>query len=178
MYSLILHGKRLVQLQKCPSLRFLVQNPFAFSNSFSSATDLSLKDVRKGKTFTVSYLVDSLGLTTKLAESISRKVSFEEKRNPDSVLSLFRNHGFTDSQISSIITDYPLLLIADAEKSIGPKLRFLQSREGVSSSELTEILSKVPKIFGIKKDKAISIYYDFVKEIIEADKSNNYEKVL
>ncbi|KFK40597.1 hypothetical protein AALP_AA2G016300 [Arabis alpina] len=175
MYSLILHGRRLLELQKCRNFRFVV-NPSAFSNFFSSAADLSLKDGRKGKTFTVSYLVDSLGLTTKLAESILKKVSFENKGNPDSVLKLLRSHGFTDSQISSIITAYPRLLVADAEKSVGPKLKFLQSR-GASSSELTEILSKVPKIFGIKKDKAISVYYDFVKEIIEADKSNNYEKV-
>ncbi|KFK40631.1 hypothetical protein AALP_AA2G021700 [Arabis alpina] len=175
MYSLILHGRRLVELQKWRNLRFVV-NVSAFSNSFSSATDLTLKDVRKGQTFTVSYLVASLGLTTKLAESISRKVSLENKGNPDSVLNLLRSHGFTDSQISSIITDYPLLLVLDAEKSIGPKLKFLQSR-GASSSELTEILTKVPKIFGIKKEKAISVYYDFVKEIIVSDKSSKFEKL-
>ncbi|KFK38145.1 hypothetical protein AALP_AA3G075200 [Arabis alpina] len=177
MYSLLLHGK----LQKWRHLRVSLQNASAFSNPFSSATatvtaDASLKHGRKGKNFTVSYLVDSLGLTTKLAESISRKVSLENKGNPDSVLNLLRTYRFTDSQISSIITDYPLLLTLDAERSLTPKLQFLQSR-GASSSELTEILTKVPKIFGIKKDKAISIYYDFVKEIIVADKSSKFEKL-
>ncbi|CAA7029827.1 unnamed protein product [Microthlaspi erraticum] len=177
MYSLILHGRRLVlELQKCRLLRFGVenQNPFfAFSNSFSSAA-VTVEDGRKGQNFTVSYLVDSLGLTTKLAASISRKVCFEDKVNPDSVLSLFRSHGFTDSQISSIITDYPRLLIADAEKSLAPKLQFLQSR-GASSSELTEIVSTVPKMLRMKDEKAISVYYDFVKEIVEADKSSKFE---
>ncbi|CAA7029826.1 unnamed protein product [Microthlaspi erraticum] len=178
MYSLILHGRRLIELQKVPHLRFAAQNQnpfFAFPNSFSSAADVSpLQDGRKGHNFTVSYLVDSLGLTTKLAASISRKVSFESKANPDSVLSLLRSHGFTDSQISDIVTDYPLLLTSDAEKSLAPKLQFLQSR-GASTSELTEILTKVPKILRIKKDKAISRYYDFAKEIIEADKSSKLE---
>ncbi|ESQ29212.1 hypothetical protein EUTSA_v10023467mg, partial [Eutrema salsugineum] len=102
--------------------------------------------------------------------------SSESKGNPVSVLNLLRSYGFTDSQISDIITDYPPLLMLDAEKTIGPKLQFLQSR-GASSSELTEILSKVPKILGIKKDKAFSVYYDFVKEVIEADKSSKFKKL-
>ncbi|KFK40627.1 hypothetical protein AALP_AA2G020700 [Arabis alpina] len=175
MYSLILHGRRLLELQKCRNFRFSlnpIQNASAFANSFSSV--VSSQDDKKGQTFTVSYLVASLGFTTKLAQSISRKVSFQDKGNPDSVLSLLRSHGFTDSQISSVITNYPTLLILDAEKSLGPKLQFLLSR-GASSSELTEILSKVPKILG--KDTAISVYYDFVKEVIEADKSSEFQKL-
>ncbi|XP_010430249.1 PREDICTED: transcription termination factor MTERF4, chloroplastic-like [Camelina sativa] len=167
MYSLILHGRRLVELRQ---LRVTVQKPFAFFSS-ASAGDLGPRVGRKGKNFTVSYLVDSLGLTTKLAESISKKVSFEDKSNPDSVLNLLRVYGFTDSQISSIITDYPRLFMAYAEKTLAPKLQFLQSR-GASSSELTEIVSTVPKILGKKGDQTISRYYDFVKVIIEADKSS------
>ncbi|CAA7014166.1 unnamed protein product [Microthlaspi erraticum] len=180
MYTLILHGRNSLKLQNLRNLRFAAQNQnpfFAFSNSFSSAADVSpFEDGRKGQNFTVSYLVDSLGLTTKLAESISRKVSFESKANPDSILSLLRSHGFTDSQISDIVTDYPLLLTSDAEKSLAPKLKFLQSR-GASSSELTEIVSKVPKILGKRVGRSISVYYDFVKDIVEADKSSReYEK--
>ncbi|XP_019085277.1 PREDICTED: transcription termination factor MTERF2, chloroplastic-like [Camelina sativa] len=181
MCSMILHGRRLVQLQKWPNFSVSVQKSTPLSNSFSSSASaasdvVSLQDGRKGKNFTVSYLVGSLGLTTKVAESISSKVSFEDKVNPDSVLSLLRSYGFTKSQISSIITVYPRLLILDAEKSVAPKLQSLQSR-GASSSELTEIVSKVPKILGKRGHKAISVYYDFVKDVIEADKSSNYEKL-
>ncbi|ESQ29225.1 hypothetical protein EUTSA_v10023911mg, partial [Eutrema salsugineum] len=74
------------------------------------------RDDRKEKTFTVSYLVESLG-----------------KGNPGSVLSLLKSYVLT--------------------------------------SELTEIVSKVPKILGIKKEKAFCVYYDFIKEIVEADNS-------
>ncbi|CAH8349722.1 unnamed protein product [Eruca vesicaria subsp. sativa] len=75
---------------------------------------------------------------------------------------------------STIITVYPqVLIIAD---SFGPKLQFLKSR-GASASELTKVLSKVPKILGSKKDKALSTYYDFVKDIIEADKSYKFKKL-
>ncbi|CDY12950.1 BnaA09g13240D [Brassica napus] len=155
MYSLILRGRR--RLQKC-RLSLNV-------TSFSSAA-------RKGQNFTVSYLVDSLGFTPKLAESISKKVSFNNKCNPDSVLNLLRTHGFTDSQISTIITDYPLLLTLDADKSLAPKLQALQSKVS-SPSELTETISKVPKI--LSKDRSLSVYYGFVKEVMEADKSSKVE---
>ncbi|CAA7029786.1 unnamed protein product [Microthlaspi erraticum] len=115
MYSLIHHGRRLLDFQKCRNLIIssvnLFPNDSAFSDSFFST---SAGDGRKGQNFTVSYLIDSLGFTTKLAEPISKKVTFDEKRNPDSVLSLLTSHGFTDSQISDIITDYPQLLIEDA----------------------------------------------------------------
>ncbi|CAA7059475.1 unnamed protein product, partial [Microthlaspi erraticum] len=174
MGSLILHGRRFCELQKLCILRFAV-NPFQNASAFSSSSSSSARDGKKGQNFTVSYLVDSLGLTTKLAQSISRRVSFEDKRSPDSVLSLLKSHGFTDSQICDIVTIYPQLLIADAEKSLGPKLLFLQSRGGATTFELTEIVSVFPKILGIKKDKAISRYYDFAKEIIEADKSSKFE---
>ncbi|CDY19514.1 BnaC09g13890D [Brassica napus] len=150
MYSLILHVKRSnTELEK------LV---------FSSATTLS----RKGQNFTVStYLIESLGFTTKLAESISKKVSFEDQGiNPDSVLTLFRSYGFTESQISTIITDYPKLLLLDAENSLAPKLKFLHSMKGASTSEFTEIVSTVPKLLGKRGDKTLSVYYDFVRDVI------------
>lgn len=174
MFSLILHGRRSIELQLCRNsinLLNLLRNASAFSSDVSS-----LQGGRKGKTFTVSYLVHSLGLTRKLSETISTKVNLEDKGNPDSVLSLLRSHGFTDSQLSSIVTNYPRLLTADAEGSLSPKLKFLKSR-GASSSELSETLSKVPRILGVKKEKSISVYYDFVRDVIEADKSSKYVKL-
>ncbi|CAN6924710.1 unnamed protein product [Brassica oleracea] len=166
MYSLTLHGRSLIAspLQKWRSFSVSVTH---FQNT-STSVDVSPRDGPKGKNFTVSYLVGSLGLATKLAESISRRVSFEDRGNPDSVLSLFRSHGFTDSQISTIITDHPRLLLLDAEKSLAPKLNSLQSR----GAELTEIVSKVPKILDKRQGRSINLYYDLVKDIVEADKSS------
>ncbi|KAG2294002.1 hypothetical protein Bca52824_040671 [Brassica carinata] len=147
MFSLIIRGRKPLELHKWLNFRVSL-NPSAFS----SAGDVSLQDTQKGNSFTVSYLVESLGFTTKLAESIW---TTDKGCNLVSVLALLRSHGFTDSHISTIIKTYPRLLLQDAESSLAPKLRFLTSR-GASTSELTEILTKVPKILGIKKDKALS----------------------
>lgn len=162
-------------------MNLLLQNSSAFTESFSSvvattATDLSLEDERKRKTFTVSYLIDSLGLTTKLAESISMKANFDEKSNPDSVLKLLRSYGFKDSQISSIIATYPRFLVESPEKSLRAKLHFLKLN-GASRSELTEIVSRVPKILGKRGGKWITHYYDYVKEILQdQDKSSTTKR--
>ncbi|ESQ31940.1 hypothetical protein EUTSA_v10004187mg [Eutrema salsugineum] len=173
MFSLILHGRRSRELHrwrnlKAPVLNLLLQNASAFAYSFSSVTaaDLSPEDERKRKSFTVSYLVDSLGLTTKLAESISVKASFEEKGNPDSVLKLLRSYGFTDLQISSIIATYPRFLIENPENTLRAKLHLLKLN-GASSSELTEIVTKVPKILGGRGHFSTTGYFDYVKEVLQ-----------
>ncbi|CAH8389872.1 unnamed protein product [Eruca vesicaria subsp. sativa] len=168
---MILHGRNLAQLQKWRSFSVSVTILLNASNSFSSVADVRPpRDVSKGTSFTISYLIDSLGFSTKLAESISKRVSFEDKGNPDSVLSLFKSHGFTDSQISTIITDYPRLLLLDAEKSLAPKLNSLQSRGGGrGGASVSEIVSNVPKILGKRQGRSINLYYDVVKDIVEAD---------
>ncbi|XP_024016818.1 uncharacterized protein LOC112090233 [Eutrema salsugineum] len=136
MYSLILHGKSSVELQKWRNLRIAVQNVFsAFSNSFSSASataHMSLpQDGPKEKIF------------TKLADSISRiQIPSEGKEDPDSVLSLLRRHGFTDSQIADIVTKCSLLLITDAERSTGPKLRLLYS---IGAGSISELIVSLPQ---------------------------------
>ncbi|CAH8256163.1 unnamed protein product [Arabidopsis lyrata] len=173
MKSLII--RRFVGLQKWRNLRVSLQNGSSFSNSFSSASDadVSLRDGLKGNKFKASCLVDSLGLASNRTTSVSSEVSFTDKVNPDSeILNLFRSYGFTDSQISNIIRTYPRLLIADSQKSLGFKLKFLQSR-GASSSELTEIVSSLPKILRKRGHKTLSLFYDFVKEIIQVDKKRN-----
>ncbi|CAN8245180.1 unnamed protein product [Cochlearia groenlandica] len=187
MNSLILHRRNSLKLHDLRASLNLLQ--IIFTSAFSSAIDshISTKDVRKSKPFdTVSYLVESLSLSPKIAESISKKVTFDDKHNPDSVLSLLRSHGFTDSQISTVITTYPGCLNLNAEESIGPKLEFLKSR-GASSTEIAEVVSTVPKILSKKGDKTISVYYDYIKDIVaesdddddddDDDKCCNYEEM-
>ncbi|KAG2240184.1 hypothetical protein Bca52824_090945 [Brassica carinata] len=176
MFSLILNVRRSSRdlhqwrnsISPLSNLLLLQNPPPPLANPFSSATasDPTPEDERKRKTFTVSYLVNSLGLTPKLAESISSKASFDERRNPDSVLKLLRSYGFTDSQISTIIATYPRFLVENPEKTLRAKLHFLKLN-GASSSEITEIVSKVPKILGRRGHVSITGYFDYVKEILQ-----------
>lgn len=77
---LIIKCERSPGLQKLCSMSLSLKLVFsAYSKHFSSATTMS----RKSQNFTVFYLVNSLDLTTKLAETISKKVIFEDKDNPE-----------------------------------------------------------------------------------------------
>ncbi|RID59383.1 hypothetical protein BRARA_F02617 [Brassica rapa] len=174
MFSFILNARRSRELHQWRNLTSPLSNlllpqtspPFATSFSTATASDPTPEDEKKRKTFTVHYLINSLGLTPKLAESISSKASFDSKQNPDSVLKLLRSYGFADPQISTIIATYPRFLVENPEKTLRAKLHFLKLN-GASSSEITEIVSKVPKILGKKGHVSITGYFDYVKEILQ-----------
>ncbi|AEE33385.1 Mitochondrial transcription termination factor family protein [Arabidopsis thaliana] len=153
MYSLILLGKR-----------------------STDADDVIPRDAQKEPKLTVSYLVDSVGIPIKFAESILKEVSSKDKCNPNSVLNLLRSYDFTDSQISSIITTDPELLMEDAENSLCPKLKFLESRE-ILSSRLNDIVTRVPKILRMEEEKSMITYYDFVKTITLTSSRSDFYKV-
>ncbi|CAH2048031.1 unnamed protein product [Thlaspi arvense] len=151
MFSLILHGRRssIIDSQKCRNLGILV-NLLQNSNPFSSATAATLRprDDRKGNTFTVSYLVDSLGLATKLAESISTKISFEDKGVPQELL--------------------PLLLSSSCGLPVFGKDKFEESLKKVVEMGFDPKNSKFVK--------ALRIVYALKKETIE-EKVNVYKRL-
>ncbi|XP_043694586.1 uncharacterized protein LOC122645338 [Telopea speciosissima] len=135
-----------------------LQNP-------SSLKYISSKASRNQNPFVVSYLISSCGLSPAAALSASKKVGFESSDGPDSVLTLFRNHGFTDAQISSLIRKCPLLLVSRPTKTLLPKLEFLHSL-GVSSPIITKILGKDSKfLFHSLENKTIPAF-NFWKSLV------------
>ncbi|GFZ08983.1 mitochondrial transcription termination factor family protein [Actinidia rufa] len=71
---------------------------------------------------------------------MSKYVKFESPDKPDSVLAFFKYHGFTQTQISTIIRNHPSLLLCDPEKTLLPKLEFFKSK-GISITDVTRIVT-------------------------------------
>ncbi|XP_043697231.1 transcription termination factor MTERF15, mitochondrial-like [Telopea speciosissima] len=140
------------------SLLGFLQNP-------SSLKYISSKASRNQNPFVVSYLISSCGLSPAAALSASKKVGFESSDGPDSVLTLFRNHGFTDAQISSLIRKCPLLLVSSPTKTLLPKLEFLHSL-GVSSPIITKILCKDSKFLFRSLENKIIPAFNFWKSLV------------
>ncbi|XP_077247620.1 transcription termination factor MTERF15, mitochondrial-like [Tasmannia lanceolata] len=115
---------------------YFLQNPFLKSIS-------TLSNPNNQPSFTVSYLVNSFGLSLAAALSVAKKVSIETIEKPNSVLSLFQNHDFDKIFISNLITKCPSLLLADPDKNLKPKLDFL-SDLGLSGTNLEKILCSYP----------------------------------
>ncbi|XVF38681.1 hypothetical protein REPUB_Repub20aG0122900 [Reevesia pubescens] len=78
--------------------------------------------------FTVSYLINSCGLSPEYALSISKRVQFGTPEKPDSVISFLKKHGFSQPQIINLLERRPKLFSADVEKNLAPKFEFFYSK--------------------------------------------------
>ncbi|KAK1318226.1 hypothetical protein QJS10_CPB04g00605 [Acorus calamus] len=122
----------------------------------------------KASDFTVSYLVNSCGLSMDSALRVSKGFQLKTTENPDSVLSFFKNHGFTNTQIAKMIFVRPRLLSSNPDKTLKPKMDFLRD-VGFSTPDLISVLSKNPSIWTSSLDNQIVPAYSFLKGILGTD---------
>ncbi|XP_043714908.1 uncharacterized protein LOC122663289 [Telopea speciosissima] len=133
-------------------------------------TEAVLSSEEPSNPFVVSYLIRSCGLSPAAAVSASKKVGFESSDRPDSVITLFRNQGFTDAQISSLVGKCPSLLVSSPTKTLLPKLEFFYSL-GVSSPNLAKILCKDPRVLLNSLENKIIPSFNFLKSIVGTEKN-------
>ncbi|CAA0843359.1 Unknown protein [Striga hermonthica] len=69
--------------------------------------------------------------------------------NFDSVLSFFKQTGFTNSHLEKMLISRPRLLAADLEKIIKPKIQVFQDF-GFPSDDIAAIISKEPRILQVR----------------------------
>ncbi|KAM3755469.1 hypothetical protein ACB098_02G041900 [Castanea mollissima] len=115
--------------------------------------------------FTVSYLINSCGFSPEAALSASKYVNFENPHKADLVISFFKHHGFSQTQISSIIRRHPTLLLSNPQKTLLPKLEFFQSK-GCTSSDIVMILTRNPHLLKRSLKNKIIPSFDFFKNLL------------
>ena len=118
--------------------------------------------------FTVSYLINTCGFSREGAISASKHVNFETPDKADLVISFFKNHGFSQTQISSIVRRYPPLLLSNPQKTLLPKLEFFQSK-GFTSSDIVMILTRNPHLLKRSLKNQIIPSFDFFKNLLGTD---------
>ncbi|GFQ03346.1 hypothetical protein PHJA_002478400 [Phtheirospermum japonicum] len=121
------------------------------------------------KSFTVSYLINSCGLSSNDAVSASKKVCFKSPEKPDAVLDLLRNYGFTNADISRIVATMPNVLLSSPNKTLLPRLQFLQSI-GVPLPVLAHNLSVCPSILRRNLKTFLFPLYNYLKNLLRSDK--------
>ncbi|CAH2036659.1 unnamed protein product [Thlaspi arvense] len=147
-------------------LRFLVSIRTLLSSvSQVKSEDLLDKQNPCLKSFTVSYLVNSCGLSLESAKSNSRFVKLVSPKRPDSVLALFKSHGFSSDQITSVIRSFPRVLSLSPEDIILPKLMFFDSI-GFSASDTAKLISSCPTTLSYSLSKRLIPCYDSLKSIL------------
>ncbi|KAK7363598.1 hypothetical protein VNO77_05746 [Canavalia gladiata] len=117
---------------------------------------------------TVSYLVNNCGFSQDSALKASRRLRLHNPQKSDSVLSFFRNHGFPDSQIHSIVKREVQILLLDPDKVLFPKIEFLRSK-GVSTSDIVRAVSTNPRFLTRSLENHIIPSYELVKGFLQSD---------
>ncbi|XP_022758056.1 transcription termination factor MTERF8, chloroplastic-like [Durio zibethinus] len=131
----------------------------------TSVKPITWKTTAKQHTFTVTYLINSCGLSSESAISASEKVHFQSPEKPDLVLALLRNYGFSRTQISNLIRKRPVLLVANPENILLPKLEFFLSM-GLSRSDLARTLSSDPTLLTRSLENQIVPTYKYLKSVL------------
>ncbi|XP_077247610.1 transcription termination factor MTERF15, mitochondrial-like [Tasmannia lanceolata] len=140
---------------------YFVENPCLKSISHISNTT-------NQQSFTVSYLINSCGLSEAAALSAATKVQFNTTEKPDSALAFFQNHGFTKSHITHLITKYPLFLLANPDKTLKPKFEFFYSF-GFTGMDLAKLFTSDPALLHRSLNNQIIPSFNFIKSILHTN---------
>ncbi|XP_057767958.1 transcription termination factor MTERF9, chloroplastic-like [Salvia miltiorrhiza] len=146
------------------ALRFLAH--FSWVNSYSTS-DGGGGDAG-GQSLTISYLVGACGLPEKAAVSASKSLCIKSRENPAAVLELLKDYGFTDSQISRIVSRWPRVLQCSPDKTLMPKLEFFRSI-GVPDCIAAQRLSVFPRILQRSLRNHLIPSYNYLKVWVRSE---------
>ncbi|KEH28557.1 putative transcription regulator mTERF family [Medicago truncatula] len=137
-------------------------------NTFSLFSVVCNTDQHKGDTFTLLSLINSCGLSPEKALKLSTRLQLINPNGPNAVIQLFRSYGFSDSQLSSLVKKHPFVLLSKSDKTLLPKLKFLQSI-GASTIDFPKILIG-DKFLTASLEKTIIPRYKILKSLVCDDK--------
>ncbi|CAJ1963443.1 unnamed protein product [Sphenostylis stenocarpa] len=142
---------------------FVHHYPLHFSLLFCTTTSNS-------RSFAVSYLIYNFGFSPDSASrtSTTYNICFQSPEKPESVISFFRNRGFSKPQINNMVRKLPWLLSCDPCKRILPKFEFFLSK-GVSSSKIVELVSTCPEVLAPSLKNHIVPTYELVYRFLQSD---------
>lgn len=137
------------------------------THPFSSSLK-SVPNSQNQPSFTVNYLVKSIGFSPEKALSASKYLKFEDPHKPDLVVEFFKNNGLTQTQISSLIRKFPRVLVCDTQKTLLPKLEFLKSK-GYSSTDVAKIVCLCPRFLVSSLENTIIPSFDFLSKLLQSE---------
>ncbi|CAA0831827.1 Mitochondrial transcription termination factor family protein [Striga hermonthica] len=168
----ILRGRRLRFLPELSILAALQlwtsENAFFFRAFTSGKPPPSVRENDPEQSFAFSYLVSSCGLAPDVAARASSKLHLKSPENPDAVLNLLREYGFTAADISVMVTRWPNVLCSCPDKTLLPKLEFFTSI-GVLPI-LAGKLSRAPNALWYSLKNSFIPSYAFLKNLLGSDK--------
>ncbi|KAJ4979857.1 hypothetical protein NE237_010637 [Protea cynaroides] len=127
-----------------------------------------LSNAANEHSLTADYLVNSCGLSPESALNASKRMGLKNTVKADSILTLFKNYGFTQPQIADIISRNPDVLRFDPDKILKPKIELLYNM-GISGSILAKILSRYANFLTASLERELIPTLEFLKGFIDTD---------
>ncbi|XP_021290811.1 transcription termination factor MTERF15, mitochondrial-like [Herrania umbratica] len=166
----ILHGRLAATASQSHKVLCVSKNdPSSLLGVFASLSLRCISSSSKELPFTVSYLKKKCGLSSESALTAAKYVQFKTSDRADTVIAFFKNHGFSEPQITRLIKRRRVVLVSDIEKTLLPKLEFFRSK-GASSPYLVKILSDNPTILGSSLEKQIIPSFNCLSNFLSEEK--------
>ncbi|CAL5214061.1 unnamed protein product [Lathyrus oleraceus] len=159
-------------------LRPLLFYPPFSSNSFQSFllsfSTASLSTPKNQYSKETTFIFDFLNSNFKLPKSqsiyISKRLSGTTfPQNPLSVINFFKQIGFSQTQIQTIIRQRVQLLFSDVDKTLRPKVDLFQQL-GFQGSDLCGFISRYPTILTASLNKTLVPSVEAIMKIVRNEK--------
>ena len=126
------------------SLLSLLQKRFLLTSSAALSpptAPLPTSTSSSSSSLTVQFLVNSCGLTSKSALSVSKKFQIRENnlQNSQSVLQFLKAHDFSETHISNLIEKRPKILLRRIEDNLKAKFDFF-TENGFAGQLLPQLI--------------------------------------
>ncbi|XVF62638.1 hypothetical protein PTKIN_Ptkin09bG0024400 [Pterospermum kingtungense] len=157
----LLHGRYTVTASPTQKLCLIQKLPFSLLSPKPFSTNANQHST------VVSYLINTCGLSPKSALLVSKRVHFEAPEKPNLVLGVFKNHGFSQTQISKIIEKAPTILVCKPDKTLLPKFEFFHSL-GISGSDLTTLISTSPALLKVSLESKLVSNFNALEELLNS----------
>ncbi|TKY59931.1 Mitochodrial transcription termination factor-related [Spatholobus suberectus] len=155
-----------------PALLFSLSNHFSsnsvrsFFSSFSAASFSTQCPHSNESTSIIDYLNANFQFSRTQSFYISKRVSRGRfPQRPLSVLSFFKQIGFCDAQILSVVRQRPQILFADVDKILRPKIELFRLF-GFEGSELSKFISKNSSILTSSLKKTLVPAVEAIRKIV------------
>ncbi|XP_073143548.1 transcription termination factor MTERF8, chloroplastic-like [Henckelia pumila] len=113
------------------------------------------------------FFVDSLKGCKQRAHTIANRFSHViSYKKPQVAVDFLKTHGFSDTQIRSLLSIYPKLHQFDVEKNLKPKFIYFQEL-GVTRPHLAMFISKNPMLLSCSLDKKLKPGVEVIKNVLE-----------
>ncbi|XP_054821309.1 transcription termination factor MTERF4, chloroplastic-like [Prosopis cineraria] len=159
-----------------PTLLYSVSNlPRSFLSLFSTVVSYPTKTTAEDISI-IDYLNTNVKLSKAQSVYISKRLSKARSlQHSWTVLNYFKQVGLSESQILSMIGVQPQILFSGVDKTLKPKIEYLQFL-GFQGSELGELLSKNPYLLMCSLNKTLVPSVEAIRKIV--NKEEDFIKLL